>query len=269
MGFERATLAWVREALRVFVEPTLDQASLIASFEGWNDAGESASGAVAYVERAIGAAPLAEIDGEDFLDLTVCRPSMRLDEDGRRGIEWPATRFSYGSRGPAGEMVFARGIEPHLQWRRYCELFGEMVRHAGVQRVVLLGAFVADVVYSRPVSVTGFASRKGLLEDIGVADSGYEGPTGIVSVLAQQLLDEGLEVVSLWAGLPHYITACPNPRGSLALVEKLSAFLGLELELDSLQRDVLEFEERISALVSSDPELAEYVKQLKRREFAQ
>lgn len=259
----------MRDALRVFVEPTLEKASLIASFEGWNDAGESASGAVAYLERAIGAAPLAEIDGEDFLDLTVCRPLMRLDDDGQRVIQWPATRFSYGSRGSAGELVFARGIEPHLQWRRYCDLFGEMVRRAGVQRVLLLGAYVADIVYSRPVGVTGFASRPGLLEEIGVDESGYEGPTGIVSVLAQQLLDEGLEVVSLWAGLPHYISACPNPRGSLALAEKLSVCLELDVELAPLQRDALEFEERISALVSSDPELAEYVKQLKRREFAQ
>ena len=102
-----------------------------------------------------------------------------------------------------------------------------------------------------------------------MAEAGYEGPTGIVSVLANELLAEGLEVVSLWAGLPHYISACPNPRGSLALVDKLIACLELELELDALQRDALEFEERISALVSSDPELEEYVKQLKRREFAQ
>ena len=92
----------VSDALRVFVEPTLSDAVLVASFEGWNDAGESASGAVAYLERAIGTAPLAEIDGEDFLDLTVCRPSMRLDDDGQRIIQWPATRFSYGSRGSAG-----------------------------------------------------------------------------------------------------------------------------------------------------------------------
>lgn len=259
----------MRDALRIFVEPVLEKASLIASFEGWNDAGESASGAVAYLERAIGTAPLAEIDGEDFLDLTVCRPLMRLDDDGRRVIQWPATRFSYGSRGPAGELVFARGIEPHLQWRRYCELFGDIVRRAGVKRVLLVGAFVADIVYSRPVNVTGFASRSGLLEEIGVTESGYEGPTGIVSALAQQLLEEGLEVVSLWAGLPHYISACPNPRGSLALVEKLSACLELEVDLELLQREALDFEEKISALVSSDPELEEYVKQLKRREFAQ
>lgn len=265
----RATLAPVSDALRVFVEPTLSDAVLVASFEGWNDAGESASGAVAYLERAIGAAPLAEIDGEDFLDLTVCRPSMRLDDDGQRIIQWPATRFSYGSRGAAGEMVFAHGIEPHLQWRRYCDLFTGMVRRAGVRRVVLLGAYVADVVYSRPVSVTGFASEKSVLEEIGVSESGYEGPTGIVSVLANELLSEGLEVVSLWAGLPHYISACPNPRGSLALVDKLMACLGLEVDLDSLQSDALAFEDRISALVASDPELEEYVKQLKRREFAQ
>ena len=70
-------------------------ATLIAAFEGWNDAGEAATGAARYVESAIHAVPLAEIDGEEFLDFTVQRPLLRTTADGARAIEWPVTRFSY------------------------------------------------------------------------------------------------------------------------------------------------------------------------------
>ena len=167
------------------------------------------------------------------------------------------------------QSVFAQGIEPHIRWRRYCEVFADFVTRLGVRRVVLLGSFVADVVYSRPVSVGGYASSPELLEGVGVAESPYEGPTGIVGVLAERLLRDGVELVSLWAGLPHYITACPNPRGALALIEKLSLCLDMKVDLEPLRRDVATFEDKISALVSADPELAEYVRQLKRREFAQ
>ena len=255
--------------MRIHVQPALEGASLVASFEGWNDAGESASHAVGYLAHAISSVPLAEIDGEEFLDFTVRRPSVRVDEGGRRIIDWPATRFSYGSVDASREVVFAQGIEPHIRWRRYCEVFADFVVRLGVRRVVLLGSFVADVVYSRPVTIGGYASSPELLEGIGVAESPYEGPTGIVGVLAERLLRDGVELVSLWAGLPHYITACPNPRGALALIEKLSLCLDMKVDLDPLRRDVAAFEGKISALVAADPELSEYVKQLKRREFAQ
>ena len=81
--------------------------------------------------------------------------------------------------------------------------------------------------------------------------------------------DAGLETVSLWAGLPHYIAATPNARGVLALVQKLTQVLDFRVDEGPLQRSAAEFEAQISELVAADPVLAEYVKDLKRREFAQ
>lgn len=254
--------------LKIYVQPALEGASLVAAFEGWNDAGEAASHAVGYLAHAISAVPLADIDGEEFLDFTVRRPDVSVNELGHRVIDWPATRFSYGSLDARREVVLVQGIEPHVHWRRYCEVFADFVTQMSVRRVVLLGSFVADVVYSRPVNVAGYASTPELLEEIGVAESPYEGPVGIVGALGERLMRDGVELVNLWAGLPHYITASPNPRGALALIQRLSACLDIKIDLEPLRRDAAAFEDKISALVSADPELSEYVRQLKRREFA-
>jgi hypothetical protein len=259
----------VRESLTLHVEPELSNATLVAAFEGWNDAGESATGAVRYVEDAICAVPLAELDAEPYLDLTVRRPQVRRLRDGSPRIDWPATRFSYGSTDASRELVLGVGIEPHLRWRDYCDEFAALVARLKVQRVVLLGAYVADVVYSRPVAVSGFASEQRVLEAAGVEPSGYEGPTGIVGVLAERLRADGVATLSLWAGLPHYIAASPNPRGSLALVQTLTATLPLAIDESPLRRDAADFEQKISDLVNADPELSEYVRLLKKREFAQ
>ena len=164
---------------------------MIAAFEGWNDAGESATSALRYLAAAIRSVPVAEIDGEEFLDFTVRRPLVRFGADGERVIDWPGTRFRFGSADPSRELVVAHGVEPHVQWRRYCDLFAAVVARLRVRRVVLLGAYVADVVYSRPVLVTGFASEPGLLESIEVLPSSYEGPTGIVGVLGERLQRDG------------------------------------------------------------------------------
>jgi proteasome assembly chaperone (PAC2) family protein len=251
------------------VSPELRDAPLVLSFEGWNDAGEAASTALRFVEQAIHSVPLAEIDGEEFIDYTVHRPTVRMPDDETRIIEWPGTEFRYGSTDSMRELVVGLGVEPHLRWHRFVDLVAELVERVRIQQVVLLGAYVADVVYSRPVGVSGFASRPERLAELGVLPSRYEGPTGIVGVLADRLRRDGVEVASLWAGLPHYINAAPNHRGALALVQKLTALLGIKLDEEPLRREAAAFEQRISDLVAADPELCEYVRQLKRREFAQ
>ncbi len=251
------------------VRPVLRDASLVLAFEGWNDAGEAATAAVRFLMSAIGAAPLADIDPEAFYDFTVRRPTVRVNDAGGRSIEWPCTEFRFGSIDANREIVLGCGVEPHFRWREFCEHIASLVADVAVKRVVLLGAYLADVVYSRPVHVTGYASSPELLERLGVEPSHYEGPTGIVGVLGERLHRAGIEMVSLWAGLPHYISATPNPRGALALIQKLTQCLGVRIDQDPLQVSAAEFEQRISALVSGDPELSEYVKQLKKREFAQ
>ena len=257
------------DALRFLATPSVREPTLLLAFEGWNDAGEAASLALRHVAGAAGAVPVAEIDGEGFYDLTVRRPEVRHDTQGRRRIEWPRNPFLAGSLGPGRDVVIGGGSEPHLRWRAFTDLVVQVAQRVGAPRVALLGAYLADVVYSRPVAVTGFASDPTLTDRLHVTTSPYEGPTGIVGVVAERLQCEGLEVLSLWAGLPHYVNLSPNPRGALALLQKLEDWAGFRTDREPLERQAAEFEEKVSAIVTADPELTEYVRQLKRREFAQ
>jgi proteasome assembly chaperone (PAC2) family protein len=255
-------------SLKLHGEPRLRTPDLLLAFEGWNDAGDAASSAARFVASALGTLPLAEIDPEDFFDFTVTRPQVRLREGAVRQIEWPSFEFSWAG-GEERDLIVGLGPEPHTRWRAFGDCVLEMARRFAVGRVALLGSFLADVLYSRPVAVTGFASEPSVMDRLAIEPSGYEGPTGIVGVLADRFRGEGVEVVSLWAGLPHYIDSSPNPRGALALLQQLAPYLGIRIDEKPLCDAAAEFEERISALVASDPTLAEYVKQLKRRDFAQ
>ena len=254
-------------ALQLDIVPDLADATLVLAFDGWNDAGEAATGAVDFLNDAIQSAPLGEIDSEEFYDFTVRRPDVRMDGEGARQLEWPAIKLRYGTIGEA-ELVTAVGAEPHLRWKAFTREIRCLIETLGIRRVVLLGAFLADVLYSRPVRVSGFGPAERLAE-LAVQPTGYEGPTGIVGVLGAELPKLGLEVASLWAGLPHYITLAPNPRGTLALLHKLSGYLGLSVDHSPLERQAAEFEDQVSKLVAADPALAEYVRELKKREFAQ
>ena len=251
------------------VRPELREPALVLAFKGWNDAGQAASLALDFISQSIQSVPLADIDPEEFYDFTVERPTVAFTDDDRRMVSWPESQFRYGPVEGDRDLIIATGVEPHFRWRNYCELVVGLALDSGVQRVVLLGAYLADVVYSQPVSLTGFSTDPTGVSKLGVTPSRYQGPTGVLSVLAHAFEQEGLSVTSLWAGLPHYIETTPNPRGALALVQAMSECLDFRIDETPLRVQAAEYEEKISAMVSADSELLEYVRQLKRREFAQ
>ena len=255
-------------SLTLHVEPDLQEPVLLLAFDGWNDAGSAATHAARFVEEGFASAPLAEIDGEEYYDFTVRRPEVRLD-DGVRAIDWPVFPFRYADVGARGTLVTGIGSEPHLRWRRFCGELETLVERLGIRRVILLGAYLADVLYSLPVEVIGSSDPPALLEGFDVSTSSYEGPTGIVGVLQARLGALGCEVVSLWAGLPHYIHLAPNLRGALALVQEVVRVTELPVDVSPLERAAAEFETEVAKLVASDPALAEYVRELKKRGFAQ
>jgi proteasome assembly chaperone (PAC2) family protein len=256
------------------VRPTLREPALLLALEGWSDAGEAATTAARFLAGQLRAAPVAELDSEEYFDFTVRRPRVTVEEGVACRLEWPVSRFLFAAApGPAGaperDLVVGLGVEPHLHWRSWSSHVLRLVGDLGVRRVVLLGAFLAEVLYSRPVEVTGVVSDPALLGKLGLEPVRYSGPTGMLGVLGQRLREAGCEVVSMWAGLPHYIELAPNARGALALLERALPYLGVAADLEPLRQAARECEERISAMVSGDPELSEYVRELKRREFAQ
>ena len=259
----------MNRSLRMHVRPILGEPTLVLAFEGWNDACESASSTVRFVDDVVRTVPLAEIDPDDYYDFTVRRPEVRYQVGRPSSIHWPANEFRYGVTAEGLELITGLAVEPHTRWRSYCEAVVELAVDMNVQRCLLVGAYLADVVYSQPVVVSGFSSDPELLERYQIEPSNYEGPTGIVGVVFDALQQEGIECLAIWSGLPHYISATPNPRGVLALLRKVSQFLDMPFELSKLKGDAVRFEEEISKVVAGDEELTEYVKELKRREFAQ
>src|SRR2546425_811076 len=93
---------------------------------------------------------------------------------------------------------------------------------------------IASVAHSMPVPVTGMASDPEMVERLGLSRSNYEGPTGIVGVLHDACRRKGMTSASLWAAVPHYVAASPNPKAALALLRRLEGLVGIALEASEL-----------------------------------
>ena len=239
--------------------------ALVCAFKGWNDAGESATSALTFMGASLEARRFATIDPEEFVDFQATRPEVKLVDGLSRKIEWPEWEI-YEARVPRAprDLVLLSGPEPSHRWRTFASLITELSEALGVQLVVCLGALLADVPHSRPVSVTGLASDMGLIERLGLQAPTYEGPTGIVGVLHAALADAGMPSASLWAAVPHYVAVAPNPKGALALLRRLESLVGITVDATQLETAAVDYERQVSRAVELDPEVQAFVERLER-----
>ncbi|MBS9372010.1 PAC2 family protein [Rhodococcus sp. B50] len=246
--------------------PVLRDPVLVAAFEGWNDAGDAASGAVEHLELIWDAEPFAELDSEEYYDYQVNRPQVRLVDGVTREIDWPTTRLSLCSPpGSDRDVVLLHGIEPSMRWRSFCDAIIELVDEFEVHTVVLLGALLADTPHTRPVPVTGTAYSSEAAERFKLQTSRYEGPTGITGVLQDAFVRAGIPAVSFWAAIPHYVSNPPNPKATVALLRRVEDVLDLEVPLGELPLLAEEWEQTVTDMIDDDEEIAEYVRTLEER----
>lgn len=239
--------------------------AMICAFQGWNDAGDAASGATSYLAAELQAQRFASIDIEEFYDFQANRPRIQLAGEHDRKISWPSVEM-FEARSTAGQrdLVLVQGVEPSLRWKSFCSLIIDLAEALGVQLVITLGALLADVPHSRPVSMTGSASDPAMLDRLGLATSSYEGMTGIVGVLHSACTEAGLPTASIWASVPHYVAAAANPKATLALLRKVELIAGPTVELSELEHAASEYERQVGLAVQSDPDIQAFVERLER-----
>jgi len=241
---------------------------LLMAFAGWNDAAESATNAARFLRQSWDGKPLASLDPEEFYHFGLTRPQVRFKPGTtEREILWPETEFSLCDSAPLPrDVVIGVGTEPHLRWKTYCRVVLDMARQMEIGLVVTLGALLAEVPHTKPVRLTGFATDPELATRLGVRPTRYEGPTGIVGVLSSAARAEGFATASLWANVPHYISAVENPRATLALVHRVNRLLDGPLDTTELEEAGTQFDTQLAEVLAQNRKVANYVRKLEQKD---
>jgi PAC2 family len=253
---------------------------LVVAFEGWNDAGEAASGAVRTLKELLDLVPVAQVDPQQYFDFQFNRPQVVQDEEGHRLIEWPGATI-FGPREPrspaaslaedahmsvsgdnGGNIFLLLGTEPSRNWKAFTAEILDTARLAGVQGIVMLGALLADVPHTRPISVFTTSESAAVRKELGIERSTYEGPVGILSVIAEAAEAIGIPTVSVWASVPHYVHSAPSPKATLALIDRLEEMVDVTIPRGDMVDEAAAWEAGIDALAGEDEEMAAYIEQL-------
>ena len=258
------TLIWETEP------PELRAPILVCSFRGWNDAAGAASTALATVAASLDAELIASVDPEEFFDFQANRPMISLEEGQTRRIDWPANSL-IAAEAPAAErdLVLLDGTEPNLRWRGFSEAIANAAERMGVEMVITLGALLAEVAHTLPVPITGLASDEDLVEELDLSRSTYEGPTGIVGIVHDVCRQRGMSSAALWAAVPHYVAAVPNPKAALALLRRLEGLTGIAVDASELEEETTDYEEQVGRAVAANPEIEELVTRIEEQQAEQ
>ena len=209
--------------------------------------------------------PLAHIDPEIFFNFQEERPVVRLNK-GEREIVWP-TNSIWGATCPNEnhDLVLLSGVEPHLRWRTFADSLIEVARSTNAEMVITLGAMAGMAPHTRPLGVVGSAADPATADRLGLGRPTYEGPTGLVGALHDELDKAGIPVISLRVSVPHYVPNPPNPEASRSLLSRLELVTGVTTFHGELDQDANDWRERIDLAVSNDGEMTSYVQQLEQR----
>ena len=240
---------------------------IVAAFDGWNDAGEAASGAIAALRAAGEYEQVHAVDPELYFDYQYTRPSTRLTAEGRRELRWPDATLWRPTRpvaeGP--ELWLLTGSEPARAWQAIVNEFVDVAQRDDITGLVTIGAMLSDVPHTRPISVFASSQDDRVRELHGLDKSTYEGPVGILSVFDQFFSQAEIPTASLWASVPHYVaTASPSPKATLALLDRLEELTGVGPAREHLRTEAAAWEASIDAAAAEDEDMAEYIRQLER-----
>lgn len=236
---------------------------MIAAFGGWNDAGEAASGAISHLASIWPTITIAHVDPEDFYDFQVNRPTVLVDESKIRQLIWPTTQvFGVSTPHLPFDLVLVKGLEPSMRWQRFTADLLDLAEDLDVAMLITMGSLLADTPHSRSIPVSKSGARPDIAERLGVEISEYEGPTGILGVLQDGSLRRGIDAISLWSAIPHYASAPPSPKATLALVNALEDFLNISIPQGDLPDESRAWELAVDQLASEDSEIADYVRRL-------
>lgn len=242
----------------------LRRPAVVAAFGGWSDAGDAASGVIDHLAEITSAKLSFAMDPDDYYDFQVNRPTVATTSGGERTLQWPTTEVLVAPL-PERDLVLIGGPEPNFHWREFSSALVSAIRTVAPEIVVFLGAMLTDAPHSRPVPVNASATTEEVAAELGLEMSSYEGPTGIFGVVAADCTVLGIPSASLWASVPHYVAEPPNPKATLALLDRLEDLLDTPLDTGELPEQAALWESQVNELASEDSDISAYITALEER----
>jgi len=271
--------------VRLYKEPELENPVMVASWPGIGNIGIIA---VDTLKNMLGAEELGEIEPWDFF-----YPKKVLIRNGElKDVEFPSSKFYFKRTGEADLLFFVGEEQPSDGGRTYAEgkkayqmanLVLDVAQKFGCKRVYTSGAAVAPIHHTARPKVWAVPNTKGLISEVKTYENtilmseiegrgGQGNITGLNGLLLGVARKRGIEAICVMGEIPVYLQGfpLPYPRASKAVLEVLTAALGIEIDMDRIAGFIEQSDSQIEQLYEKfPPEIKEQLDKLKFVSYAQ
>jgi predicted ATP-grasp superfamily ATP-dependent carboligase len=216
---------------------------------GWIDASGAANAAMEHVISATDSDVLITFDADTFIDYRARRPIMEVRSGINKRLVWITPEMRVGHDADNNDILMLSGPEPDTSWQLFANTVGELSTQLGVQRMFGLGAYPYGAPHTRAVGMTCTTPDPNVAARMQYARNTVDVPAGVEALLEHALFDRGMEVIGLWAQVPHYISNMAYPAASAALIETMCSLGELNFDTASLRREAGVQRERLDQLV--------------------
>lgn len=233
--------------------------ALVVAMDGWVNAGSA--GTLAATAVAPDPVIVARFDPDRLYDYRMMRPTVDFQDGVLERVEWPSLtvgRSTVGGR----DLLVMTGPEPNWNWQALSKALIEACGGWGVMEFIGIGGVPWAAPHTRPVGVMATASSAERLQAWPDRTEGLlRVPGAAVSAIEFEVAQAGIPTIGFWARVPNYVGSA-FPPAAMALVERLSAHLGISFDLDDLQRQSSDQLMHLSTILEQRPDVATVVAQL-------
>jgi proteasome assembly chaperone (PAC2) family protein len=252
--------------VKFYQMPHLNNPILIAGFGGWSNAGNVAVKSVEYIIKKKGATLLAEIDPDHFYQFTQNRPVINIKEGRFQGLHLRKISFYFWpNREGNNDVILLSAQEPDCRWHTFVQALFHLCKQWCVSLIVSIGGMYDDVLHTEAIvsGVYSFGEWRDVFIEKGIHLIGYEGPSGIHSLIMQRAEKESCPFIGLWGNSPLYLRGT-NFRVVIRIVNLIASFCAFSIDQLELENSLKEFEHQIGEILEKNSELKEQIEEIKK-----
>ena len=244
-----------KDLFEIYQSPQLPKPYLIVGWQN-HDVGRLGSKTIHFLNEKLGSQKIAEIKPSGFFPLggAVFKDNL---------IQVPESKFCACQK---NDLLIFRSEEPKYEWYNFLNAVLDFAQHyCHIKELYTVSGTVSLTAHTAPrriLTVYNQPEFQKTLQGYGLEDMTWEGPPAISSYLLWLAKRRDIPGISLWPEIPFYLAAGEDPMATKLTLTFLDSRFSLGLDLDELDSDIGNQNEKIAQLREEDAEINEYINRL-------